>query len=244
MTFASLANPAIGLSVAAAITSMMSRPDSLDRAGDNWLNIRDGINDVGTQLKALVDSVPAEKWTAADREAFDGAVRTFQQTLNEGVGTHDDAAKIMHGVAKVSYQAAVVSAIAGGLLGALALTRFIPGVNLVTAPASQAIAIPVQRTVLGLAKKYGMAAAAAGTVLMMAMGVIQSKQAELDANVQAMKAQGPALKNVGLTLTNTQPAIPQGQTGIPQGQTGIPQGQTGIPQGYQPGVPQAYNQPV
>ncbi|MFC6087173.1 hypothetical protein [Sphaerisporangium aureirubrum] len=206
--YAALVNPVRGLAIAAGATSIASNPQSIAAAGDRWTTAGQDVAAAQGELHELIASVPPEKWTAQDREMFTQAVQEFNQTLRQGGQVYDSVAGNLKGLAGLSYAGGVVVAAAGAVLGALAATRFIPGVNLVTAPAGEAIAIPVERTVLGLVRKYGMAATVAGTLLSIAVGFNQSKAAELEAGAQPLDLQKPQFTSLDLPLTNLNPPQP------------------------------------
>ncbi|WP_248961032.1 hypothetical protein [Sphaerisporangium perillae] len=198
-------NPVRGRMIGLSIAGASSKPSSLTGAGDKWDETSQGIGEIGAQLKKHMDDVPLEDWTAADVEALRSSVQLVLSNLNEGSGVHADAAKIMHGLGKLSFYGALLSGTAGVVLTALTIytlaTRGIPGVNVATQASSELVATGTQLSVKGMVMKYGAVAAGA----MMVFSLVTGKQSELEAQIAAMKTQGDAVKQVRIPLSNNSP---------------------------------------
>ncbi|GGL14920.1 hypothetical protein Sme01_16230 [Sphaerisporangium melleum] len=215
-------NPARALLIAAAITSVASKPSSLAGAGEKWREIAGGIEQIAADLKKQVDGAPEEDWTAEDRTALDGASRTVLRNLNEGGAVHLDAAAIMENLGKLSYLGGVTSALAGTVLIGLAISatiaKGIPGANLAAQGVAEATATGTQMSIRAIVTKFGLAAGAAT----LAYTAVQGKQGELESQIAAMTGQGKAAEQVNLPLTNlhNSPASGLPATNDPTGTTG------------------------
>ncbi|GII78339.1 hypothetical protein Sru01_33210 [Sphaerisporangium rufum] len=200
--FAITVNPVLGMAILGAIASITSRPDHMHEAGEKWQAIANEIDGVTADFAKLTREFPLSNWTAEDKQALDATLEALKQNTAEGRNLHTDAAGTMHGLAKLSYVGAVVSASIGGVLGALAVAALVP----YTRPAAQAAGVTigqaVQRVMLTIVKRKVVAAGAAAAVLGLVYTWNQSKQGELTGPGTQVKTAATGLQQVGLQLSN------------------------------------------
>ncbi|MFC7380837.1 hypothetical protein [Sphaerisporangium rhizosphaerae] len=223
-------NPVRGQMIGLAIGGVASKPSSLHGAGDKWAETGNGIQNMSNDLSKHVKDVPPEHWTAEDYSAVQGAARLMTTNFTDAKSAHDDAAKIMHGMGKLSFYGALASGTAGAVLTALTIytlaTRGIPGVNVATQASSEVAATGTQAVITRLVSKYGMAATAG----MVAFSMVTSKQAQLEGQIAAMNAQKDGAKQVRIPLTNLSDVGTTGYTGTGYtGQNGANPNGTGLP---------------
>ncbi|MGI5166776.1 WXG100 family type VII secretion target [Spirillospora sp. CA-253888] len=130
--------------IAIALGISLSNPGEMDKAANEWRECAEKLKKFSDELKARLDALPSEHWTADDKDAFLYAHKKYNGEMEKTTNIIKNLAGLLDILAGVFFALAVLAVSVGTFLLILAIFVqtwiAVPGVNAAVIATAHSIA--------------------------------------------------------------------------------------------------------
>jgi hypothetical protein len=113
----------IAISSGLLMTLQFSSPSDIDGTKQVWKDLCKELDDAHIDLNSLTSGVDPEKWQNMGKEEFDAACKKFYEEMGKTRDCCNNIGDSLSGAAMMSFAAAVVCAVLGGILLKMAIAK-------------------------------------------------------------------------------------------------------------------------